>query len=86
MGIREFYHNQWKPLMIITIIISLLAAGFLIYYTIQTGSPVDRDIELTGGKLISISLDRLPDLNMLSSNMPDISFKLVTGTEITLLI
>ncbi|MFH0836902.1 MAG: protein translocase subunit SecF [Candidatus Aenigmatarchaeota archaeon] len=86
MGIREFYHNKWKPLMIITIIVSLLSAGFLVYNIIQTGSPVERDIELTGGKLISMSLDKSPDLNQLAAAMPEANFKIVTGLETTLLI
>lgn len=72
--------------MFITIVVLIVASSFLIYNTVTTGSPVKRDIELTGGTLISMTLDKQPDINKLSAEIPDATFKTVTGIKTTLLI
>ena len=72
--------------MFITIIVLVLSSIILINNTITTGSPIERDIELVGGKLISISINNLPDMNKLSSNIPEANFKLVYGVQTTLLV
>lgn len=72
--------------MFITIAILIIASSFLVYNTITTGSPVKRDIELTGGTLISMTLDKQPDINKLSAEIPDATFKTVTGLKTTLLV
>jgi len=72
--------------MFITIAALLIASSFLVYNTITTGSPIKRDIELTGGKLISMTLDSTPDTNKLSQQIPGATFKTVTGLKTTLLV
>ncbi|MBI4895152.1 MAG: protein translocase subunit SecF [Candidatus Aenigmarchaeota archaeon] len=85
-SLEDFYHKKWKFLMFITIVVLIVASSFLIYNTVTTGSPVKRDIELTGGTLISMTLDKQPDINKLSAEIPDATFKTVTGIKTTLLI
>ncbi len=85
-SLENFYHKKWKLLMFITIAALLIASSFLVYNTITTGSPIKRDIELTGGKLISMTLDSTPDTNKLSQQIPGATFKTVTGLKTTLLV
>lgn len=72
--------------MVITIAVLIMSSIVLIYNIFTIGSPIERDIELVGGKLISISLENPPDINKLSSSIPDVSFKLVSGLQTTLLV
>src|SRR3989338_6286510 len=86
MGIVNFYNNNWKALTLVTIVILVIAASFLVYNTLTTGAPLERDIELRGGKLITINLQNQPDINKLSSEIPEVRFKLVSGIQTTLLV
>lgn len=86
MGIVNFYNNNWKALTLVTIVILVIAASFLVYNTLTTGAPLERDIELIGGKLITINLQNQPDINKLSSEIPEVRFKLVSGIQTTLLV
>lgn len=82
-----FMNKYWKPLMFLTIILLVLSVVVIVKNTMERGSFLDRDIELTGGKLITIDLgNQVPDLKKLSTELPDVNIRLVTGLKNTLLV
>ena len=83
---ERFFHRHWKPLMFITLAMLLVSVVVVINNTLVHGSFLERDIELTGGKLITINLAQIPDLKPLQSALPDVNFRLVTGLQNTLLV
>ena len=54
MFIWNILNKHWKKLMFIPIVIFLLSVGFLALNTVTKGSFIEKDVEMTGGKLISI--------------------------------
>jgi len=78
--------KHWKPLTFVTIIIFILSVGILANNQLSTGSFLERDIDLIGGKQISIELNSPPDLEAIRAALPDASVQIVTGIRSTLVV
>jgi preprotein translocase subunit SecF len=81
-----FIDRHWKPLALVTIVIFVLSSGVLVRNQLATGSFMQRDIDLSGGKQISIELDSQPDLAAVRAAFPEASVQLVTGLKSTLVV
>ncbi len=82
--------KAWKILMILPIIMLVLASGFLLFKLSTTGEIIDRDIELRGGKQITVAvqtqLSSLDIANKLTQEGFDVSVRLLTGLKTTVLV
>ena len=85
-GFADFIDRYWKPLTFVGIVILLFGAGVLLYSQLSTGSFMQRDFELTGGKRIEMILDAVPDLDAIKSALPDAVVSLTSGLHPTLLV
>ncbi|MBI5060822.1 MAG: protein translocase subunit SecF [Candidatus Aenigmarchaeota archaeon] len=89
MGLFEIMNRHWKPLMFITLILLVISAGLIVKNTIERGAFLERDIELTGGKLITISLDRhfsSDELKRIEESVSGVNIRYVSGIKNTLLV
>ena len=59
--LAHFYDKQYKLLMIIPIIITLIAIGIISYSMIYHGEPIKRDVTLKGG--VTVTLSGYPDVS-----------------------
>jgi len=83
---ESFLNKHWKPLMLFTLVLLMISSAVLVKTTIDHGSFLERDVELTGGKLITINIKEVPDLKRIQAAFPDVSIRLVTGIKNTLLV
>lgn len=60
-GLREFYHKQYKRLLIIPFLILILALGQIIFQIATTGDFVDKDVDLKGGISIQVTAKQAID-------------------------
>jgi len=72
----NFIENHWRPLTFVSIVMLLVASGLLVLNAYSTGSFMDRDIELTGGKQISIALSNPVNIDQLRSSLPSMKIRL----------
>ncbi len=88
MNLFELLNRHWKPLMVISLILLVLSAGIMVKNTVERGSFLERDIELTGGKLVTIELNRSlssDELKLIEAKT-GLSLRYVSGIKNTLLI
>jgi len=83
---KDFIENHWKPLTLVGIIILIVGSAVLLHSQFTTGSFMARDIELTGGKQIEMSLDSSPDIENIKAALPDASISLISGIKQTLVV
>lgn len=81
-----FLEKRWKPLALITIVVFIASSGILAYNQVTTGSFMQRDIDLSGGKQISIELASSPDLAAVRGALPGTNVQLISGIKPTLVI
>jgi preprotein translocase subunit SecF len=61
----NFYHNNYKALLIIPILMLLLSIAQISYQTITTGDFINKDISLKGGITITVPVDTNIDIDIL---------------------
>jgi len=83
---HSFLEKRWKPLALITIVVFIASSGILAYNQVTTGSFMQRDIDLSGGKQISIELASSPDLAAVRGALPGTNVQLISGIKPTLVI
>ncbi len=70
----DFYSAQYKPLMILPLIVFLLSIGIVGFHFATTGEVITKDVSLKGGATITIPLDNPMDVSSLehslSASMP----------------
>lgn len=77
--------RYWKILMWITIIFLVLSVGILLNNIATTGSFLKRDIDLSGGKVITLEVGEV-DINAVKQKLPYANVRLTTGFTKTLLV
>ena len=85
-GFVDFTDRHWKPLTFVGIIILILSAGVLAMNLVNTGSFMERDFELTGGKQIEIALNGTHDINVVRAALPGALVSIVSGLQQNLLV
>ncbi|RLF28874.1 MAG: protein translocase subunit SecF [Thermoplasmata archaeon] len=87
MFIWNVLNRHWKKLMFIPIIIFILSAGLLVYNSATKGSFIEKDVEMTGGKLISIITPDSVDIRAVEQAVgPDANVRLASGITNTILV
>lgn len=81
----NFIEKYWKQLMWITIVFLFVSVGILASNVLTTGSFLKRDIELSGGKVITIEVGDV-DLQKVRSAIPYSNVRLTSGITKTLLV
>jgi len=84
--IYNFLDKNWKILTFPMIIAMVIAAAFLIIHYVQTGDFIDKDVELKGGKLITIEVDNVSSISKIESLVPDANIRFVSGLQSSILI
>ena len=81
----ETFEKNLKILQFIPIALLIVAVGMLAYHTATTGSPVNRGVEFTGGKLVTIEVTGV-DVAALERAFPDADISLTRGVTTNLII
>lgn len=81
----NFLEKYWKALMWVTIVFLIISAGVLVNNILTTGSFMKRDIDLSGGKEITVQIDDV-DLRAAEQKMPYADFRVVSGVTKTLVV
>ncbi|MBI3190909.1 hypothetical protein HYZ41_04380 [archaeon] len=77
--------KYWKLLMWATIAFLLLSVGLLVNNTMTTGSFLKKDIDLSGGKTITVQVDSV-DISKIKEAFPYANIRLTTGVTNNLII
>ena len=77
--------KYWKIWMMLPIAFLVISIGILVYNTMSTGFIMQRDIELSGGKMITIEVIN-PDIQKITAAIPYANVRLTTGATKSLLI
>jgi len=85
MILDRIIEKYWKFLMWITIAFLVLSAAFLVYNAAATGSFMKRDIDLAGGKVITVEVSET-DVQAVKEAVPYANVRLVSGATKTLLV
>jgi preprotein translocase subunit SecF len=83
--IMGFLEKHWKQLMWITIVFLIFSIGVLAHNTLTTGSFMKRDIDLSGGKEITIAVNDV-DLQQVRQALPYANVQLTSGLTKTLIV
>ncbi|MCD6557940.1 MAG: protein translocase subunit SecF [Candidatus Aenigmarchaeota archaeon] len=87
MFIWNVLNRHWKKLMFIPIIIFILSVGLLVCNSATKGSFIEKDVEMTGGKLISIITPDSVDIRAVEQAVgPDANVRLASGITNTILV
>ena len=78
--------KYWKILLFIPIAFLIVSLGVLLNNEMTKGSFIERDIELTGGNMITIELRDSVDISKVQSALPYSRIHLTTGITKSLLI
>jgi preprotein translocase subunit SecF len=78
--------KYWKFLLFIPIAFLVVSVGVVLNNYAVKGSFIERDIELTGGNMITVELKDSIDLNAIQSALPYARIHLTTGITRSLLI
>jgi preprotein translocase subunit SecF len=78
--VREYYRKEYKKLMILPVLMLLIAIGVIIFTYATTGDYLYKSVSLKGGLIISISTDKVVDLNAIQKDMSSI----FPGKDITI--
>lgn len=79
----SFTERRWKKLMWIPIVVFITAILILSFSFLSTGEFLQRDVELSGGKMIIFSVDSV-DMNAVKGVLPEAKVRLITGATTTL--
>ena len=83
--VYENFEKHWKPLMFFTLGLLLLSSALLASNLLTKGSILERDVELSGGKMITVVVESA-DIESLSKEMPYATVHLATGQAKNLLV
>jgi preprotein translocase subunit SecF len=80
MKFGSWYDKNYKKLLVLTALLLLSSIGYLIFFYIQTGDIINKDISLTGGTVFTIYSDASPTevINHLSLNFTDFSVNAIS--------
>ncbi len=84
--LKNVYAKSWKILLFIPVAVLFISLGILGNNYLQTGSFIQPDVELTGGKLISFEVNEGVELSELAAQFPEFSFRLTSGVRQILLV
>lgn len=78
----ELYDKHYKKALIIPALLLLFSIGYLVYFYVNTGDLMYRDVSLTGGTSVTLFGNYSSDevLNALSSSYPDISVSTISDS------
>jgi len=80
---ENFFNRYWKPLTFVMLIVLLASVSILFYNQMAHGSVLKRDVELTGGKEISIEqFSFTAGLNKITEAIPDAEVRVIGNTLI----
>lgn len=83
--VYEIFEGHWKKLMFFTVILLVFSAAVLLKNLLTEGSILERDVELSGGKMISVEV-RSADIDSLKKSLPYATIHLASGQTKNLLI
>lgn len=83
--VYELFEKHWKYLMFFTIILLVASSAVLVNNLLSKGSVLDRDVELSGGKMITASVVSA-DLISLAKELPYASIHLASGQTKSLIV
>ncbi len=78
--------RYWKFLLFIPIVFLVVSLGIIMNNYTATGSFIERDIELTGGNMITVELSGDVDLDKIKTALPYARIRLTTGITSSLLV
>ncbi|MBI4018228.1 MAG: hypothetical protein HY368_01320, partial [Candidatus Aenigmarchaeota archaeon] len=81
----ELFEKHWKPLMLFTIVLLIISAGVLANNLVTKGSILERDVELSGGKMITVAVKEA-DVDAIRKELPQASVHLASGATKNLLV
>jgi len=67
--VREFYRKDYKKLMILPVLMLLIGIGIILFTYATTGDYLYKSVSLKGGLIISISTDKIVDLNSIQKDI-----------------
>ncbi len=79
------YDKYWKALMWITIAFLVVSVVIVLNNTITTGSILKKDVDLAGGKVITVEVDEV-DIQRIKSELPYANIHVTSGIRKTLLV
>ena len=84
---KSLYESKSKQLTLTYVAVIVFSLAVIFSNLVSTGQPLPLDVELTGGKEISISLDMQPDMDAVRMAIPDSARAMVAlGVNPTLVI
>ncbi|GAI44938.1 unnamed protein product, partial [marine sediment metagenome] len=91
MGFEKFYNKNYKKLLIIPALILLISLIYIVFFYIQTGDLINKDVSLTGGTTITLFSDTSASelQSALSEKFEDFSIRTITdntGNQIKIVI
>lgn len=82
----SFYFKNIKKLMILPIILVIVSISFIGYNMITDHPIIDKDIELSGGKLLTVTTSDPVSQTELEEKFPDTNIRIASGVKKTVLI
>ena len=79
------FDRYWKPMSLASLLILVVSLMILAGNVASTGFPMERDVELTGGKRVSFITDNI-DIGKVEDAFPGYEVRLYRGTENSLVI
>ncbi len=79
------YDKYWKVLMWITIVFLVVSVAIVLNNTVTTGSILKKDVDLAGGKVITVEVDEV-DIQRIKSELPYANIHVTSGIRKTLLV
>lgn len=83
--VYDLFGKYWKPLMFFTLILLVASSAVLISNLLTKGSILDRDTELSGGKMISMEVASA-DLPAIAAEIPYASVRMASGQTKNLIV
>src|SRR3989344_6908612 len=74
------FDRYWKPMSLASLLILVVSLMILAGNVASTGFPMERDVELTGGKRVSFITDNI-DIGKVEDAFPGYEVRLYRGTE-----
>ena len=82
----EVFNRTWKIWVFVPIVLFLVSVLVLVNNVMTTGSFIERDVELTGGNLITVELTQSVDLFELQAALPYAKISVTQGVTTEILV
>jgi len=81
--LKRIYEEHYKKLMLIPLILLLIFVGVLVYWQVNTGDFIEKDVSLKGGVLITVSTSESLSVDAAGATLSDALDTSVRITELS---